>query len=111
MKRFWISWFSGNYEDEGCTKPPFKFWVSGSRFRVNYGLTEEQRKVAEQLGEEEYKAYMNKHSRDDQIICTAIDAEDESAALALVGKHFPDYEVRFCEEQDSQLKPGSRFPA
>ncbi|MCP1757883.1 hypothetical protein [Bradyrhizobium elkanii] len=33
MPRHWASWWSGNYADEGCTRPPFKTWVSGTRDR------------------------------------------------------------------------------
>jgi hypothetical protein len=31
-----LSWWSGNYEDEGCTKALFKIWLSGYRIH-NYG--------------------------------------------------------------------------
>lgn len=88
--RYWVSWFSGNYEDEGCTKPPFEFWVTGQRDRQGNGLSQ-------------------KHARDDCSLCAVIDAESEDAVWKLVGKHFPDYEVRFLEEKNPNFQPGDRF--
>jgi hypothetical protein len=86
MTRYWVSWWSGNYEDEGCTKPPFQFWVSGQRER---GMDED---------------------RDEESICAVIDSESSEDIESLIAKHFPDYEMRFCEERASDWEPGDRFP-
>ena len=87
--RFWASWWSGNYEDEGCTKPPFKFWVSGQRERAN-----------DDPGSE----------RDECSLCAVIDAEDDLAVWNLVKAHFPDYKERFCDPRADDWQPGGRFP-
>ena len=110
MTRFWVSWWSGNYADEGCTKPPFKFWTSGQRDRPNHGLNEEQQKLIAQINDEdEYDAFLNEHARDDCSLCAVIDAESEDVVWGLVGKHFPDYSQCFCEERAPDFTPGSRF--
>jgi len=87
MARYWASWWSGNYADEGCTAPPFEFWVSGQRERRDGG------------------------EKDDCSICAVIDAEDEDAVEGLIKNHFPDYEMRFCELRASDFFPSpDRFP-
>lgn len=84
MKRYWVSWFSGYYEDEGCTKPPFQVWISGYRDRP-------------------------KSDRDECIICAVIDANSEKQIWEAVKKHFPDFKERFCEQKDVDYKPSGRF--
>lgn len=85
MIRFWVSWWTGNYADEGCTKPPFQVWNSGSRDRA---------------GDNE---------RDDISMCAVIDAESETQIWDAIKSHFPDYEMRFCHERESDWTPGDRF--
>ena len=85
MKRYWVSWISGDYEDEGCTTPPFKVWITGYRGRVGT------------------------NDRDDCTICAVIDSEDEDSIWELIGKHFPDYEERFIDERSLDWNPGERF--
>lgn len=90
MTRFWVSWWSGNYADEGCTRPPFKFWVSGQRVRMVDGREDDE--------------------RDECSICAVIDAETEAEVWILVTRHFPDQTPRFCEVRLADWVPGSRFP-
>ncbi|TCL39973.1 hypothetical protein EV210_101173 [Anaerospora hongkongensis] len=85
MQRFWASWYSGNYADEGCTKPPFKFWISG------------------------YSDRNDDSGRDDCAICAVIDATDEEAVWRVVEKHFPDFKKRFCDKKEADYVPGGRF--
>lgn len=90
MQRYWISWYSGNYADEGCTKPPFQFWCSGYRDR-------------------------KKDDRDEQILCAVVDAighpdDHEKDICAVLKQHFPDYKLRFITEKQSDWTPGDRFP-
>lgn len=90
MNRYWASWWSGNYEDEGCTKPPFNFWNSGQRDRRNADPESE---------------------RDECSLCAIIDAEDENTVEAMIRKHYPDYQMRFCQPKASDWQPASdRFP-
>lgn len=91
VRRFWVSWISGNYADEGCTKPPFKFWVSGQMFRNNPTLDE------------------NGEEKNDCTICAVIDSESKNDIWKLVKRHFPDYRERFIEEKPADWKPGDRF--
>ena len=108
MAKYWVSWYSGNYADEGCTAPPFKFWVTGSCFRPNYGLSEEEYKFSLTIDDQdEYDEYLNEHGRDDCTICAAIESDSEAAIWELVAKHFPDYRYRFCEEKDPDFDPHS----
>jgi hypothetical protein len=48
--------------------------------------------------------------KDDVSICAVIDAENEEQIWRIVGKHFPDYESRFCSPREPGYKPGDRFP-
>ena len=110
MKRFWTSWYSGNYADEGCTKPPFEFWVSGQKERQNYGLSDElYEQYSKIMSEAKADKFLDKHSKDDCSICAVIDAENEDEVWKLVAIHFPDYDQRFCDEREKDFNPGSRF--
>jgi len=98
MQRWWVSWWSGYYADEGCTEPPFQVWISGYRDRDNApehcptcGLD-------------------TKRDRDECSICAVIDAESEKQIWEVVAKHFPDYEERFCTPKEQDFEPGDRFP-
>jgi hypothetical protein len=110
MARFWVSWISGNYEDEGCTAPSFKFWVTGQIGRPNWGLTPEQFiKTDEFDSEEALDAFLDEHARDDCTLCAVIDAASEEAVWALIATHFPDYKQRFIEPRPGDWAPGDRF--
>lgn len=116
MNRYWISWYSGNYADEGCTAPPFQFWVTGYgyRRRPNYGLTDEQYVQYKELSatdEDAAMEYLDTHSRDTCTLCAMVDANSEDEIWTAVAKYFPDWEYRFCELQtDPSAKTGDRFP-
>ncbi len=84
VSRYWVSWWSGYYANEGCTKPPFQVWISGYRERAD--------------------------GMDECAICAVIDAEREDEIWEAVHKHFPDCEERFCEQKDDDFCPGDRFP-
>lgn len=109
MNRYWISWYSGNYADEGCTSPPFEHWVTGQRDRPQYGLTDEQYKKFDTLRGAAKDSYLDKHARDDCTICAIIDAVDEDAAWKQVKTHFPDFVPRFVEIKEADWRPGQRF--
>lgn len=94
MKRFWVSWISGYYGDEGCTTPPFQVWISGHMDRRS-GLPTE---------------FETGNPKDDCTICAVIDANSEDEIWPVIAKHFPDYEQRFCEERKIDYIPGDRFP-
>ena len=110
MKRYWVSWYSGNYEDEGCTTPPFKFWVTGYRSRPDYGLNLSELMEFNAIhNEDEQSDFLEEHSRDNCTICAAIDAEAEQEVWKLVCNHFPDYSERFINEVAPDFVPGDRF--
>ena len=114
MNRYWISWYSGNYEDEGCTEPPFQFWTSGYRSRPQHGLSDENFVLYNHLlkkDEDIAEDFLNEHTRDTCTLCAMVDAESEDEIWAAVAKYFPDWEYRFCELQDSRVAvTGDRFP-
>lgn len=87
ITRFWVSWWSGNYADEGCTNPPFQFWNSGERDHRG-----------------------NNPDRTDCALCAVIDCDTKQDAIDCIKKHFPDAEMRFCEYRQSNFVPGDRFP-
>ncbi len=91
MAKYWVSWWSGNYADEGCTKPPYTAWVSGSKDRIlaNGEIDEE---------------------RDECSFCAVIIADSEDEIWTSVEKHYPDYTQRFCILKEDDFTPGDRFP-
>lgn len=113
MTRYWISWWSGGYADEGCVEePPFTYWWSGQRERPNEGLTDEQYKIYKAI-EDEDRAYtfLDAFGKSDGSACACVDAESEDEVWEVIGKYFPDYEQRFIEERAADYDPseGGRF--
>lgn len=100
MKRYWVSWISGYYEDEGCTKPPYKVWISAQMDR--------RRHLPQAFDLKEGQTEAN--PKDDCTICAVIDAESPEQIWTSVAKHFPDYEERFIKEVAPDYAPGDRFP-
>lgn len=86
MARYWVSWYSGYYISEGCTKPPFQIWESGYRERNDDTM------------------------KTDLTLCAVIDANSEDEIWQVIERHFPDYEYRFCEPRELDYMPGDRFP-
>jgi len=89
MLKFWTSWYTGNYADEGCTKPPFEFWVTGQLDRAVNGEVSPD--------------------REDLTVCAIIDAESQDTVWKIVSCHFPDFRERFCDEKSSDFSLGDRF--
>lgn len=85
-QRFWASWWSGRFTSEGCTQPPYRVFVSGTRDRNgSSGL-------------------------DDESCVLWIEAEDEDAVRTAITPYFPDYEERFVERVGRDWVPGDRWP-
>ncbi len=82
--KFWASWWSGNFANEGCTEPPFHVWVSGERDRAD--------------------------GKDEWSICGHLAFPSEEALRESVAKHYPDCEWRFVKEVGDDFKPNNRFP-
>ncbi len=76
MSRYWVSWWSGYYEDEGCVTPPFQIWITDQRKR-------------------EWCA-----ERTDAQICALVDADSPEEVWRAIAFYFPDYSPRFCFESD-----------
>lgn len=112
LKRFWVSWISGYYENEGCTKPPFKLWTSSYIEREQQNFTPEQYRIFALLEDnsEELERALNAYTKTDCNLCAVIDATDEEAIWKVVKHHFPDYIYRFCQEEQNDFIPGDRFP-
>jgi len=85
MFRFWVSWWTGYYEDEGCSKPGWTVWISGERETRSDG-------------------------RNEVSICSVMDAPSEDSVWNAISHHFPDYEERFCNLKPSDFEPNNRFP-
>lgn len=84
--RYWCSWWTGNFADEGCTKPAYQVFVSGSRDRNDDS------------------------DRDDQSMCALFNAPDEATVRAAVAAHFPDAEWRFLNAVGEDWIASNRFP-
>ena len=84
MTRFWVSWWTGYYEDEGCTKPPVQVWSSGFRDRDG------------------------SYDKSDISLCAVVDAENEDAVWGNIRQYFPDCEPRFCDRVDADWTPNTR---
>jgi hypothetical protein len=112
MTRFWISWFSGGYGDEGCKEqPPFQYWWTGQRDRLNYGLSAEKYAVYLQIKDEAAShAFIDVHGRADGSACAMVEANNKDEIWPVIARYFPDYKFRFCEECDPDCTPGDRFP-
>lgn len=113
MTRYWVSWYSGGYADEGCVEqPPFTYWWTGSRDRHNHGLTDEQYAILLTIEDtDKYYAFLDTFGKSDGTACACIDAESEDEIWTVIGKYFPDYEQRFIEEREFNYDPsvGGRF--
>ena len=94
MKKYWISFYSGYYSDEGCSKPPFQVWISGVSSRRSHLP--------------QFDFHFQK--KDDCSICALVEANSIDEIWKSVKKHFPDYEERFCDEVGDDYKPSDRFP-
>lgn len=110
LNRYWISWQSGNYADEGCTKPPFQYWITGYCDRPFFGLTPVRH--AEFLSfatPTEQDEFLDRYSRDNCIFCAMVDATNEDEIWEVIKKHFPDCEIRFCNPVELNAVPGNEF--
>lgn len=86
MTRFWVSWVSGNYADEGCTKPPFPLFETGALSRED--------------GSE----------RTDLTLCAILEADTEARLWETITRYFPDCGRRFIQVVAPDWLPGDRFP-
>jgi len=80
MNTYWVSWWSGNYIEEGCTRSPFKYWCSGFKER-------------------------NNSSKTDLSLCAVIKGKNETEIKDIIYEFFPDYELRFCIEKEDGYEP------
>jgi len=80
MKRFWISWWTDEYEN-AIDRASFDFWISGQR-----GFDDDETQFS---------------------ICAVIDAESESKAWRKAQKYFAVMETRFCTEHELTWTPGN----
>lgn len=95
LNKYWVSWITGNYADEGCTNPPFKYWLTGQgQRRENLPQTFPG----------------TNDEKDDCTLCAMIHASTEDEIWVVVKKHFPDYEKRFIELRYEHQVPNDRFP-
>lgn len=110
MKTYWVSWYSGGYEDEGCVdEPPFQYWWTGQSARANKGLTDEQYAAYLLLAECDADNFLDTHSRSDGTACAMVEANSVDKIWEVVGKYFPDYRVRFCDERTPGATVSDRF--
>ena len=74
--RHWASWWSGDFESEGCKARPFTSFISGSRDRAD--------------------------GKDELSFCMLFESTGEEAIRNFVQQFFPDYEERFIELVDDE---------
>lgn len=115
MKRWWVSWWHGGYEDEGWKEPSFKHWITGQRDRVNNGLSPEMLIIYNStafVDEGEMWDFLDQHGRDDASYVAVIDAPTEKDVWKIVEEFFPGCQQRFCNEREADYDPtkeGGRF--
>ena len=85
-KRYWCSWWSGAYEDEDCTAPPFQVWPGATRPRADGG------------------------GRDEVFFCAVVDAPGKRPIWEAIQRHYPDAEAGFCDETYPDFEPTQRYP-
>lgn len=109
MKRFWVSFWTGNEKEEGCSKPPFKYCISDSRNFNRVCLSKKDFETSKRLSGDELEEFIYKHSRQEVSVCCVIDEKNEDAVWKEIVKYFPDFDERFCIERESDFKPSNRF--
>jgi len=85
MNRYWCSWWSGYYLDEGCSMPPFQIWISTERARIGNPP--------------------GKDERTEVGICALIDSDSKDKIMESIKRHFPDFEMRFMNEHNLDFEP------
>lgn len=80
LKRFWVSWYSKYFEEDGCSDPPIQFWISGQDMDDNLSF------------------------------CAVIDEYHEDMIWTKLRTYFPDLIPRFREAKSLDWTPGDRFP-
>ena len=94
MTKYWVSWISGNYADEGCTKPHFKYWIT------------------DQLSGRRscYPQFFIDGPKNDMICVALITTESEEEIWNIIGQYFPDYDRRFINiVSEDWVPPQERF--
>lgn len=111
MKKYWIGWYSGGYEDEGCVcETPFQYWWTGERDRPDHGLTPERLAEFNLIdNDDEMYDFLDNHARSTGTAVALVEAESEDEVWETIAQYFPDYEIRFCEEREIDFSPGDRF--
>ena len=105
-----MSWWSGMHDDEGFKEPLFKYWITGERHRLHYGLTDKELHELMKIKDvDKVDEYIDTHGRTDCSICAIIEAQNEGAAWLQVLDFFPGYEPRFCDLVPDDFKLGDRF--
>jgi len=116
LKRYRIRFYSGNYEDEGCSRPSFPVWISSQRDRrdpdLEYGVEgwDAVRSLQTTDDEDLWDWVQEAYARDDCCFVGFIDAHSYQSALVRIGTHFPDYYDLEIEQVAYDWLPGSRFP-
>ncbi len=90
MTRYWVAWWSGSYADDGCTKPPFPFWMM--EHRPYHGNRWDAK------------------ARDELALTAMVDAEDEASLWETIRRHFPDAELRWAEPKPAGWDLHDQFP-
>ncbi len=88
--RYWVSWWSGAYADQGATNPPFQIWTMEHR--------------------PSRSTDWNNKARDDLALTAVIDAPNAAAIWESVRLHFPDAEPRWAEPRPDNWHPADVFP-
>lgn len=84
MKRYWVSWWSGEFEEDGCTPPPFRLMMFCTGHR----------------GEDDAGQFS---------LCLLVESQSADDVWQMILRHYPDAELRFCDETAEGLE-SDRFP-
>ena len=109
-KLWWVSWYSGCYEDEGCLEHPFQVWYTGQRSRPKYGLSDEHYETYKSIeDEDEANNFVDEHGKSDGTVCALLSASSEDEIWKAIAHYFPDFQSRFCDITES-AELSDRFP-
>jgi len=89
-QRYWVTFLSGYYKDEGCSHPDFPSWILSD--------IKDRRLFLPHLTSDG-------HPKTDCVIAGLIDAFSEEELWIRVKKFFPDYEMQSIETKPAQWQP------
>lgn len=118
LRRYWVRFYTGYYEDEGCREPPWPHWITGYTIDRRHPYAPAYDPAGDDIvrsfrcteDEDIYDYLEDTYGRSDCTVVNIVDARNYQDMLRLIGTYFPDYFDMTCDEVARDYLPGSRFP-